>query len=270
LALCYGLAVPLVVAMAIYAMVVGYLKRTKISDNESFITARRQVGGFLDFMESLKTRGCSRKHASHTSKVIILLVKSSFRIIKQVGVFLIGWSFYASAVGAWVMASPASYASTAGLLGLVFYALSSGLPFIMIAFAGDIIRTRVPHVLSLTDYIGWRFGFTSKTLVFAVVLFNMSIALLAEYLTIGSIFKYYVGSVSYPMIIVTGLLTTAYTAYGGLLVSIYTDRLQASASLLLFGVLAIYLAATFRPTLPKPAPCNPGPWDNWDNLTDVA
>jgi hypothetical protein len=141
-------------------------------------------------------------------------------------------------------------------------------------------------VLSLTDYIGWRFGFAAKTYVVVLVLFNMSIgapsartarrrtprplsrplsplstpsphrlslffplslpltlslslpcpppptraALLAEFTTIGTIFQAYVGSVAYPMIIVVGVLTLAYTAYGGLLVSIYTDQVQGESS----------------------------------------
>ena len=217
LALCYGLSVPMVVAVFIFAMVCGYRKRKSISDTESFITAR-----------------------------------------KSVGYAYIAWSFYAGAVGAWVIASPASYAAYAGILGLVFYSLSSGLPFIMIAFAGEKIRTKVPHVLSLTDYMGWRFGFVAKTLVVVIILFNMSIALLAEYSTIGSIFKSFVGSVPYPMIILIGILTSVYTAYGGLLVSIYTDRVQGVSSLLFFGILAIYMAATFRPdSLPTPMPCSP-------------
>lgn len=72
-------------------------------------------------------------------------------------------------------------------------------------------------------------------------------ALLAEYTTIGSIFTSYVGSVPYPMVIVVGVLTAAYTAYGGLLVSIYTDQIQGIVSLLFFFLLAIYMAAAFRP-----------------------
>lgn len=60
----------------------------------------------------------------------------------QVGALRIGWSFFAGAVGAWVIASPANYATYSGLLGLFFYSFCSGLPFLMIAYAGDIIRVR--------------------------------------------------------------------------------------------------------------------------------
>ena len=38
-----------------------------------------------------------------------------------------------------------------------------------------------------------------------IILFNMSIALLAEYYTIGLIFTYFVRSVPYAMVIVVGM-----------------------------------------------------------------
>lgn len=175
--------------------------------------------------------------------------------------FRIAWSFYAGAMGSWVLTSPAGYASFAGLLGLVFYALAAGFPFIMIAYAGDSIRSRLPHVMSLTDFMGWRYGELTKLTVVIVVLFNMSIALLAEYYTIGTIFAYFVKSVPYPMVIVVGVLTLAYTAYGGLLVSIFTDTIQGIASVLFFFILAIYMAATFRPAELPQNQCDtiPGP-----------
>lgn len=180
----------------------------------------------------------------------------------KVGYFRIAWSFYAGAMGAWVLSSPASYATIGGMLGLVMYSLAAGLPFIMIAFAGNKIQANLPHVLSLTDYVGWRFGLFAKTLVVIIALFNMSIAMLAEYVTIGSIFSDFVGSVSYPMVIVIGLLALAYTTYGGLLVSIYTDTVQGVSSVLLFLIIAIYMTATFRPaSLPLPMPCSPD--DMW-------
>lgn len=156
----------------------------------------------------------------------------------------LGWSFFAGALGAWVVSSPPSYTgfgfnSGAGFLGLVFYSLAAGLPLLMIAFAGSVIKARgaacsrarrrppprtraharargprlaqpnhnrrpppqpdqwrprspisdapatrppasspqnkVPHVLSLTDFIGWRFGWVAKTYVVLFCLFNMSI-----------------------------------------------------------------------------------------------
>lgn len=103
---------------------------------------------------------------------------------------------------------------------------------------------------TLSDYIGFRFGPVARTLVVAIGLLNMSIAMLAEYTTIGLLFKYFVGSVDYPMIIVIGILTMAYTAYGGVFISIVTDQAQGIMTAIFILILVIYTAATYRPDLP--------------------
>ncbi|KAF6255134.1 hypothetical protein COO60DRAFT_1536931 [Scenedesmus sp. NREL 46B-D3] len=174
-------------------------------------------------------------------------------------VWRIGWSFYAGAVGAWVIVAPSQYASFAGIVGLVVYAIASGLPILLIALFGSFMK-QLPHVLSLSDFMGWRYGPIAKTIVFLVAMFNMCIALLAEYTTIGSIFSEYVGSVSYGIIIVVGVLTLAYTAYGGLAVSIATDMVQGVASVILTVVLTIFVAVTYRQQpIPSPLPPDLGP-----------
>lgn len=140
----------------------------------------------------------------------------------------------------------AQYASFAGIVGVVVYAIASGIPILLIALFGSRITRDMPHVFSLSDFMGWRFGPVAKTLVVLVALFNMSIALLAEYTTIGTIFSDYVGSVSYIIIIIIGVLTLLYTAAGGLAVSIATDQVQGIASVLLALTLTIYVAVRYR------------------------
>eukprot|EP01134_Creolimax_fragrantissima_P005863 CFRG5863T1 len=83
-------------------------------------------------------------------------------------------------------------------------------------------------------------------------MFSMALGLLAEYTTLGALFKDYVGTTNIPIIVLVGILTTCYTAVGGLYVSIVTDRLQAIASLVLVVVLFLYLAIDFRADLPTP------------------
>jgi hypothetical protein len=138
------------------------------------------------------------------------------------------------------------YASFAGIVGVVVYAIASGIPILLIAIFGTRITRDMPHVFSLSDFMGWRFGPVAKTVVVLVALFNMSIALLAEYTTIGTIFSDFVGSVSYGIIIVIGVLTLLYTAAGGLAVSIATDQIQGIASALLALVATIYVAINYR------------------------
>jgi SSS family solute:Na+ symporter len=59
-----------------------------------------------------------------------------------------------------------------------------------------------------------------------------------------------VGSLNFPIIIVMAVITTAYATYGGLLVSIVTDQIQAIVTLILVIVLSIYVWATFKQPLP--------------------
>lgn len=163
----------------------------------------------------------------------------------------VAWSFFAGAIGAWVIVSPAFYASYAGVLGLCFYSLASGIPIMVAALFGEKIQKAMPHCCSLSDFIGYRFGAVAKIFVILITLFNMSIAMLAEYTTIGSLFQDFVGSINYPIILVVGALTLIYTAYGGLSVSIMTDQVQGALSVGLISLLTVYVAATFREPLPE-------------------
>eukprot|EP00667_Euglena_gracilis_P001673 EG_transcript_1672 len=78
----------------------------------------------------------------------------------------------------------------------------------------------------------------------------MAIFMLSEFVTVGTFFGVYVGSVGYPIIIAVGLLTLSYTTFGGLLVSVATDQIQGIMSILLLLVVTIYLGVTFDMPLP--------------------
>ena len=161
----------------------------------------------------------------------------------------IAFSFYAGSVGAWAITTPANYATFAGWVGMSFYALACGVPIIVLAYFGDMVRSKYPTAGALGDVILTRFGPAMRYCTCVVALFNMAIFMLAEFTTIGALFQDFVGSIAYPIIIVMAVLTTAYSAYGGLLVSIVTDQIQAGVSMLFLAVLCIYVMATFKQPL---------------------
>ncbi|KAG2437853.1 hypothetical protein HXX76_005471 [Chlamydomonas incerta] len=168
------------------------------------------------------------------------------------GRWRIAWSFFASAVGAWCITAPPSFAVYTGIVGLVMYAFASGLPIIFIALFGARIQEKHPDVCTMPDF---RYGPVARTTCVVISLINMAIVLLAEYTTIGILFKYFVGSVDYPIVIVVGVLTMFYTAYGGVYISIVTDQAQGIMTSLFILILIIYTAITYRPEyLPKPLP----------------
>jgi SSS family solute:Na+ symporter len=212
----YGLVVTTLVAVAVYALVYPTLIAKKYFASEG--AALNDLEGFLT--------------AKNT--------QSRWRI---------GFSFYAGSVGAWAITTPANYATWAGWVGMTFYAIACGVPIIVLAFFGDMVREKYPTAGALGDVIVIRFGPAMRYCTCVVALFNMAIFMLAEFTTIGALFRDFVGSEASPIIIVMGILTTAYSAYGGLLVSIVTDQIQAGVSILFLFVLSIYVWATFKQPL---------------------
>lgn len=161
----------------------------------------------------------------------------------------IAWSFYASGIGSWVLTGPADLAFFAGLISVFAYGFAVGLPVLVIAFFGPKIQSAYPDILSLSDFINFRFGRGTQALVVLLTVFNMGVAAAAEYTTIAAFFAGYVGLNDYDIFVVltVALVTLSYTAYGGLPVSIITDRVQALASVLLVTILTISILATLKP-----------------------
>eukprot|EP00897_Mesotaenium_endlicherianum_P008970 jgi/Mesen1/8100/ME000434S07345 len=73
--------------------------------------------------------------------------------------------------------------------------------------------------------------------VAALMLFNMGVALTAEYTAVGDLFKYVIGSSRVAIVVIIGVVSMLYTAWGGLYVSIITDQWQAGGTA---GFLAVW------------------------------
>ncbi|KAF9205235.1 hypothetical protein BGZ49_004305 [Haplosporangium sp. Z 27] len=172
----------------------------------------------------------------------------------------IAWSFFASNVGAWVIFSMPAYVVSAGIVGLVAYAIACGLPIIIVAEVGAVLHRKYPGVLSLGDFVQWRFGTIPTIIVTLVMLLNMFIALCAEYTSIGNLMELVIGAPRLPIVICVAVVTSIYTAAGGLYVSILTDVGQGVFGILLLVIIYIYVAVTFRPeSLPTPLSDELGP-----------
>ncbi|KAG0235152.1 hypothetical protein BGW41_000903 [Actinomortierella wolfii] len=165
----------------------------------------------------------------------------------SVGPLVIGFSFMSSGLGAWVPSSMSAYGLSAGIIGLVFYALSCGIPIVIIAHVGAVLNRKYPGVQSLGDFVQWRYGTVPTLVVTLIMLFTMSIGLCAEYTAIGNLFEFIVGAPRLPIVIIVAVVTAIYTAAGGLYVSILTDVAQGVFGIALLLVMAIYVAVTYRP-----------------------
>jgi Na+/pantothenate symporter len=61
-----------------------------------------------------------------------------------------------------------------------------------------------------------------------LMLLNMGIAMTAEYTAVGDLFEIVIGTERVPIVVIIGVVSMLYTAYGGLYVSIVTDQWQVS------------------------------------------
>ncbi|KAJ3061116.1 hypothetical protein HK102_009245, partial [Quaeritorhiza haematococci] len=158
---------------------------------------------------------------------------------------LIAGSFYATACGAWVVFAMPSYVVTAGILGLLSYSISAGFPIILIAYVGPLLQKQYPYIVSLGDFVYWRFGSIMRFYVAALMTFAMGLALAAEYTAVGNLFEFVLGAKREVPVIIVAVVTSVYTAYGGLYVSILTDAVQAVMAITLLLIATLYITLTF-------------------------
>eukprot|EP01025_Chloroclados_australasicus_P066301 TRINITY_DN9106_c0_g1_i1.p1 TRINITY_DN9106_c0_g1~~TRINITY_DN9106_c0_g1_i1.p1 ORF type:complete len:493 (+),score=20.88 TRINITY_DN9106_c0_g1_i1:170-1480(+) len=211
------------------------------------------IGAVLGFAVYAFTRSYQRRKVQEGDTEEFITARG------QVKTWRVAWSFYASLIGAWTMVTPPNFAVIAGVLGVVSYSISSGIPILLIAAFGHHIQAKFPHVLSLGDFVGYRFGKLAQTYIVILCTFNMIIAMLAEFTTIGSLVSDYLGLPAIPVILIVGVLTMLYTTVGGLYISIVTDQIQGIASIILMIFLSSYIAVTFQYTLPPELPPQIGP-----------
>ncbi|KAG0031895.1 hypothetical protein BGZ81_000325 [Podila clonocystis] len=196
-----------------------------------------------------------RRHKHHQDTTEFFLTAR-----KSVPERTIAWSFFASGVGAWVIFSMPAYVVSAGIVGLVAYSVSSGIPMFLVARVGSVLHRKYPNVMSLGDFVQWRFGTIPMIVVTLIMLLNMFVALTAEYTAIGNLMENVIGAPRLPYIIIVAVVTSVYTAAGGLYVSILTDVAQGVFAVILLLIMTIYVAVTFRPaSLPTPLPETLGP-----------
>ena len=74
-----------------------------------------------------------------------------------------------------------------------------------------------------------RYGKVVQFYISALMLVTMGTALTVEYTTVGAVFTQIIGTTQIPIIIIIGIVSSVYTAYGGLHISLITDQVQASS-----------------------------------------
>ena len=155
----------------------------------------------------------------------------------------------ASTMGAWILFSPAEAgAAFGGITAVLGYAVGSAIPLLLFVPVGRRIRELMPTGHSLTEFVLVRFGPAMYLVVLVVSVFYMFIFLAAEMTAIAGSLELVAGVPAWQTATAVGLFVLVYTAYGGLVASIFTDTIQTLVILPLlavgFGAAVVSLGGT--------------------------
>ena len=132
----------------------------------------------------------------------------------------------ASLFGTWVLLSPGETGANFGIVSLAGYAVGMACITVMFMFVGPRMRLLMPNGHSLTEYVKHRFGTVTFVAISLVIVFVIGIFITAEMTGISTAIHILTGIPRWATSLAVGIVVVAYTAYGGLRVSIYTDRIQ--------------------------------------------
>ena len=156
-------------------------------------------------------------------------------------IFSLTTSLSASALGAWILFGPASAATWGGIGAVIGYALGTAAPMLFLLNFGPKIRKEFPNGMSLTEFIKRRFGTGILKIMLILILFYLTIFLIAEVTAIAFLINLISKT---PLWITSGLtliICLLYILRGGFKLSIITDKYQfiIVLSIILFSIFLI-------------------------------
>jgi solute:Na+ symporter, SSS family len=151
---------------------------------------------------------------------------------------VLGLSFLASGLGAWILFAPPELGVLLGFDAVVGYALAAAAPFVVLAYVGPRLRRLVPSGSGLTEFVRIRFGPAAGTVIALVSLLYMGVFVAAELVAVGGLVELIGGVPRRVTVLAVVVATLVYTTYGGLRASLRTDRWQGWLVVVLLGVAA--------------------------------
>ncbi|PKI01468.1 sodium:solute symporter [Glaciecola sp. 33A] len=132
----------------------------------------------------------------------------------------------ATTMGTWVLFGPAESAVWGGIGAILGYALGVLIPSLVLIPLGIRIRKIMPNGHTLTEFVYARYGKTMYVFVVSIMVFYLFIGLTAGMTGIAQLVNLVSSVPLWITASIVMLCTLTYTLYGGLNVSILTDRLQ--------------------------------------------
>lgn len=150
----------------------------------------------------------------------------------------LSFNFVASALGCGVFSAYPQVANVAGLHGLLVYALTGGLPLLIFAFLGPIIRKKTPNGFLLTEWVFHRYGLLCGWYLSACTILTVYLFLVSEVASLKYCIETLTNIKALPVVIIEAAVTTIYTSVGGFNISFMTDTLQVSIVFILLIIIS--------------------------------
>ena len=160
---------------------------------------------------------------------------------RNIGLFSLTTSLTASALGAWILFGPASASTWGGVGAIIGYSLGTAFPMFFLIYLGKKIRKEFPKGSSLIEFMRKKFGKSLFKLILLMTIFYMFIFLCAEVTAVAILINYISGTELWITALIVLLSTLAYTLYGGLKASIFTDNIQMIVIGILLLISFIYI-----------------------------
>lgn len=126
-----------------------------------------------------------------------------------------------TALGSGILFAYPQLATLAGVQGVVVYALSSGLPLLIFAALGPIIRRKCPEGFVLTEWTRQRYGTVAALYLSFMSLVTLFLYMVSELSAVGQVVNLLTGLDGLPVLIVQCVVTTIYTCTLAVLPSIW-------------------------------------------------
>ncbi|MCT7654180.1 sodium:solute symporter [Oceanimonas sp. NS1] len=132
----------------------------------------------------------------------------------------------ATTMGTWILFGPAQAATWGGIGAITGYALGVLAPRLVMIPLGKRIRELMPEGHTLTEFVLGRYGRGMYGFVLVIMLFYMFISLTAGLTAIAQMVALLAPVPLWATAGIVMVATLLYTLYGGLRVTIFTDRVQ--------------------------------------------
>lgn len=170
------------------------------------------------------------------------------KAIKSQAVWALSLNFLAVNIGSGIFYSLPEVGTIAGITGVFAYAFGAAAPLFIFAIVGPMFRKHNSKSWSMTAFVMERYGRPLHILYGIICSLFVGMYMVSELTTIYGVFQLLTPLKPLPPMIIICVVTTIYTAFGGVFASLVTDAIQCIMIFVLILVAVIVVAINVRPT----------------------